>query len=310
MSVCEQDHKHAASSTCYIIHKCRCAPCTTGQRDRARVRRRAQLYGQWVDPYVNAEPVREHVYMLQASGMGWKRIAEVTGVGNTAISQLIYGRKGSNSDPRKGEPLKRVLAVKAEKILAVKPDLSNLRDGASVPSLGFARRVQALVACGWSMSKVANRLGVSPTNIGVMLQRPAVSVAHHRAMVELYDVLWNVKPPHEEWRDLIAYKRSLRLARERRWVPPLAWDDIDADLVPPTAEAVSVDPVAVELALAGVPMKLSHDELREAVKRGVELRLSDRAISALAGVADRTVSRIRGELGLASPLEPGQRVAA
>jgi hypothetical protein len=90
----------------------------------------------------------------------------------------------------------------------------------------------------------------------------------------------------------------------------LAWDDIDADVEPPTAEAVSVDPVAVELALAGVPMKLSHDELREAVRRGVEMRLSDGAISVLAGVADRTVWRIRGELGLATPLEPGQKVAA
>lgn len=307
---CPAEHKHAEVSTCYVIHKCRCAPCTTGQRDRARVRRRAQLYGQWVDPYVDAAPVRAHVRMLQEAGMGWKRIAELSGVGNTAVSQLIYGRKGSNSDPRKGQVLKRVLAVKAEKILAVRPDVSNLRDGALVSSQGFARRVQALVACGWSLSKIARRLDVSPTNMGSMLRRPAVSAAHHRAMVELFDELWNVKPAHEEWRDLIAYKRSLRLARERGWVAPLAWDDIDADVEPPTAEAVSVDPVAVELALAGVPMKLSHDELREAVRRGVEMRLSDGAISVLAGVADRTVWRIRGELGLATPLEPGQKVAA
>jgi hypothetical protein len=68
--------------------------------------------------------------------------------------------------------------------------------------------------------------------------------------------------------------------------------------------------VAVELALSGVAVKLSREERLEVVRRGVELRLSDRAIAVLAGVADRTVWRIRGELGLASPLEPGQQVAA
>jgi hypothetical protein len=307
---CPTDHKHAEVSTCYIIHKCRCEPCTTAQRDRARVRRRAQLYGRWVDPYVDAAPVRAHIYKLQEAGLGWKRIAELSGVGNTAVSQLIYGRKGSTGDPRKGEELKRVLAVKAEKILAVKPELSNLCGGANVPSRGFVRRVQALVAVGWSLSKIARRLGVSETNMGPMLQRPTVSARYFRRMVDVYDELWNVLPPHEEWRDLIAYRRSLRLARERGWVPPLAWDDIDADVVPPVAESVAVDPVAVELALSGVVVRLSHDERREIVRRGVKLRLSDAAIGALAGLASRTVFRIRGELGLASPLEAGQRVAA
>ena len=307
---CPTAHKHAGSSTCYIIHKCRCVACTTAQRDRARVRRKAHLYGRFVDPYVDAAPVRAHIYNLRQAGMGWTRIAELSGVGNTAVSQLVYGRKGGNSDPRKGEVLKRVLAVKAEKILAVQPDLANLRDGATVPAQGFARRVQALVACGWSLSKLARRLDVGPTNMGTMLTRDHVSARNLRRMVELYDELWNVKPPHEEWRDLIAYRRSLRLAGERGWLAPLAWDDIDGDVDPPTQEGVCVDAVAVELALSGVAVKLSREEQLEVVRRGVELRLSDRAIAVLAGVADRTVWRIGGELGLASPLEPGQREAA
>lgn len=307
---CPTAHKHSGSSTCYIIHKCRCDSCKASATSRARARTRAHLYGTWVDPYVDAAPVREHVQALQAAGLGWKRIAELSGVGNTAISQLIYGRKGSNGDPRKGELLKRVLAVKADKILAVQGDVGNLRGGALIDPTGFRRRVQALVAMGWSLSKIADRLGVDNGNLGMSLTRDRVTAQHHRAMVALFDELWNVKPPHEEWRDLIAYRRSLRLARERGWVAPLAWDDIDADVEPPTQEGVCVDAVAVELALSGVAVKLSHDERREIVRRGVELRLSDRAIAVLAGVADRTVWRIRGELGLATPLEPGRREAA
>ena len=310
MNACANDHKHAGSSTCYIIHKCRCRPCTDGQSARARARNRAKLYGRWVDPYVDAQPVREHVQMLQASGMGWKRIAELSGVGNTAISQLIYGRKGSNADPRKGEPLKRVLGVKAEKILAVLPDIDNLRAGAHVDPTGFRRRVQALVANGWSLSKIADRLGVHHSNMGMSLTRDKVTAAHHRDMVALYDELWNVLPPHVEWRDLIAFNRSKNMAKKKGWLPPLAWDDIDADLEPPTSESVAVDAVAVELALAGIAVALTFDERREAVRQGVALRWSDGEIGRRIGVADRTVLRIRGELGLASPLEVGQRVAA
>ena len=310
MSVCGQDHKHASSSTCYIIHKCRCRPCTDEQAARARARTRAKLYGRWIDPYVNAEPVREHVQMLQASGMGWKRIAEVTGVGNTAISQLIYGRKGSNSDPRKGEPLKRVLAVKAEKILAVQPQLENLKPGALVDPTGYRRRVQALVANGWSLSKLADRLGMQVGNFCVSITRGRVTVGHHMGMVRIYDELWNVSPPNESWHEKSAVTRSKNMARARGWLPPLAWDDIDSDVEPPTADAVTVDPVAVELALSGAVVKLTFDERREAVRQGVELRWSDREIGRRVGIADRTVLRIRGELGLPSPLEPGQRVAA
>ena len=76
------------------------------------------------------------------------------------------------------------------------------------------------------------------------------------------------------------------------------------------AVARRVDAVAVELALSGLVVKLSFDERREAVRQGVARRWSDSEISRRIGVADRTVLRIRGELGLASPLEPGQKVAA
>ncbi|MFL0711638.1 MAG: hypothetical protein ACJLS2_02345 [Microcella pacifica] len=309
-AICPAEHKHAEVSTCYIIHKCRCEPCKTEATERARRRARAKLYGRWVDPYVDAQPVREHVRLLQASGMGWKRIAEVSGVGNTAVSQLIYGRKGSNSDPRKGEPLKRVLKVKAEKILAVQPEMANLRAGALVDPTGFRRRVQALVAVGWSLSKLAKRLGVDVGNLCVSLTRERVTAQHHRDAAALYDELWNMLPPHEEWRDLIAFNRAKRMAKVKGWLPPLAWDDIDTDDAPPVPEDVSVDPIAVELALSGARVRLNRDERREAVRQGVELRWSDVEIAGRIGVADRTVWRIRGELGLASPLEPGERVAA
>lgn len=250
--------------------------------------------------------------MLQGFGYGWKRIAEMSGVGNTAISQLIYGRKGSNKDPRKGEVLKRVGREKAVKILAVKPDIDTLQGGASVPSRGTVRRLQALIARGWSQSKLATRLGVNPTNFGSMLQRDRVLVSTHRAVVALFDELWDQVPPHVEWRDKIAYTRTLKFAKTRRWLPPLAWDDIDNDLEPPVPDDIGgIDEMAVELAVSGEKVRLTGAERREAITRLCAVKLSDGQIAERLHIADRTVLRIRQGLDIpASVGADGQVVAA
>lgn len=311
MAECPTDHKHAAAHTCYTLHKCRCEACRNHRSATNRRRDRLHAYGRWVDPYVPMEPIREHVELLQAFGYGWKRIAELSGVGNTAMSQIIYGRKGSNSDPRKGETLKRIGREKAAKILAVKPDLELLRGGALIPSRGTVRRVQALVARGWSQSKIAARIGIDNTNMGTMLQRAQVTVATHRKVAALFDEIWDQDPPHAEHRDRIAYTRSLRYAKKRRWLPPLAWDDIDNDTEPPVPdEEVGVDEMAVDLAMAGELVRLSYDERRVAIRNLCAVKLSDQKIAERLHIADRTVLRIRQELGIPASLGADGQVAA
>lgn len=310
--ICPDDHKHAETGTCYVIHKCRCGNCRTAIAERAQRRNRLKMYGRYDNGLVDAAPVREHVEYLQAFGYGWKRIAELSGVGNTAISQLIYGRKGSNSDPRKGEQLKRVSRTKADRILAVKPNIDTLAGGALVPARGTARRVQALVACGWSQSKLAGMLGMELSNFGKMLHRDQVTAATHRSVAELFDQLWDQQPPKAERHDSSAFTRSIRYAKARRWLPPLAWDDIDNDVEPPLPdEEAGLDEIAIELAMSGEPVRLSHAERRAALAALCALKLSDGEISRRLRIADRTVLRIRQELGIAASVgADGQVVAA
>ncbi|TFD16200.1 hypothetical protein E3T26_04780 [Cryobacterium sp. TMT1-21] len=302
--VCPDDHKHAVNGTCYAIHKCRCDGCRAAMTARAGARSRAQLYGRWIDPHVPAEPVREHIEMLQAYGLGWKRIAALTGVGNTAVSQLIYGRNGSNSDPRKGEVLKRTTRVKADAILAVKPDLSLLAAGAIIPSRGTHRRLQSLVSIGWSQSKLAAQLNINRSNFGTMMGRASVLVGLHREVEVLFERLWNTEPAHDEWRSLSSFNRAKRYAAARRWLPPMAWDDIDTDVAPPIAEAGTsndgVDEAAVELAMSGEDVRLTSLERRAAVTRLHAQRLSDHLIADRLRINARTVLRIRQELVLAA----------
>lgn len=298
--VCPPGHKHAEVGTCYVIHKCRCSPCRAA-RSRAEARRnRLKAYGRYDNGLVDAGPVRDHIAYLQAYGMGWKRISAVSGVGATAVESLIYGRKGGASDPRKGEVLQRTTRAKAEKILAVRPELHLLAGGALVPSLGTHRRVQALVTRGWSLSKIAVRVDMTRANFGGMMQRGMVRASVARKVIAVYEQLWNTPPPHTEWRDLSAFNRSQRYAAQRRWVAPLGWDDIDTDEQPPADDVAAggVDDMAVELALAGESVRLSAAERRVAVERLWAVRWSDARIAERLGLAPRTVLRIRKELAL------------
>lgn len=296
---CPPEHKHATNGTCYAVHRCRCDDCRTGRAEHASARRREQAYGRYDHGLVDAAPVRKHVEYLQAHGMGWKRIGVVSGVGSTGVSTLVYGRKGPADDPRRGEVLQRTSRVKAEKILAVRPDLQALSGGALIPSRGTQRRVQALVARGWSQAKIGALVDVTPGNFWRVMKADSVTAKFALTVMAVYDRLWNTPPPNEEWRDRIAFSRSLNYAAERRWVAPFGWDDIDLDVTPPLPDdADGVDDVAVELAMSGADVRLSKGERRVAVERLWSARFSDARIAERLRFTERTALRIRQELDL------------
>lgn len=308
-SVCPPGHKHAGVSTCFIQHRCRCDGCVAAHNARGARRAKLKAYGRWDTGLVDAAPVREHVETLLASGLGWKRIAELTDVGNTAISQLIYGRKGSNKDPRKGEQLQRVSRAKAEKILALQPSLEHLRDGALVPSVGTHRRIQALVVNGWSLQRIGERIGVHRSNMTSLMHRGQVEKRTHDAVVALFDELWRTPAPAESWHEKSAATRARNYAVARRWLPALAWDDPDTDREPPAGAELGedfVDEAIVALAVMGDRPRMTSAERREVVRILHRERWGDPRIAEYTGMVPRTVMRIRQELGLPGIAVEGQ----
>lgn len=296
--VCPDDHKHAEASTCFIQHQCGCNPCRLAHNAREVRRRKLKAYGRFDTGLVDATPVREHILALGEYGIGYKRVAELAGVGVTGVRTLVWGRQ--DPGPRHGEIPKRVNADKARRILAVQPVVENLPDGGLTSAVGTRRRLQALVANGWSLSKLAQRLGVDVGNLVTMLGREHVTAGRHRAVKALFEELWDKQPPRSGWHDAAAFTRARRHAAARRWLPPLAWDDIDADPEPPAVEGGDdvVDEIAVELAMAGEGPRLTPAEHHEAVRRLHRERWSDGRIAAALRCADKTVLRIREELGL------------
>lgn len=219
----QANHQHGTYA-CYTLDGCRCLPCAQAVREYEQNRVRQQAYGRW-NGLVDAEPSRRHVRALMDAGMGLKRIVAVSGIPQGQLWKLMYGKKRPDGSQ---VPSKRVRPSTEARILAVRLDLA---DGARVDSIGAVRRLQALVALGWSQSKVANRLGILPANFTPVIQgrRSTITVAHDKAVRALYDDLSMRLPPEVEWRDKIAAARARNYAKARGWLPPLAWDDDQLD---------------------------------------------------------------------------------
>lgn len=215
----------------YIFEKCRCDICRDAVRTYERNRHRQRGYGRTA--YVDAEPARQHVRRLGEFGIGQKRVSELAGVPYSTMWKLIYGDRA-----RFAGPSKRIRPETERKILSVEATLDNVADGSLVDATGTRRRLQALVAIGWSQSKLGSRLGVDPTNMSAMIRVQRIHPARARAVRALYDELWQTLPPRSGHRDKIAYNRSRRFAAKHGWAPPLAWDDDEID--DPTAQPAGV----------------------------------------------------------------------
>jgi transcriptional regulator with XRE-family HTH domain len=152
---------------------------------------------------------------------------------------------------------------------------------------GTRRRLQALAAIGWSYPELAARCHVARSTLAKWTTRATVYTATARTVADLYEQLHDTPG---------SSVKSSRRAAAAGWPPPIAWDDDTIDdptAVPFAGEAVDIDEVVVQRALAGRPVTLSRPERVEAVRRLTAAGRSAADIAAVLGVDDRTVQRDR-----------------
>jgi transcriptional regulator with XRE-family HTH domain len=180
-------------------------------------RTRQKAYGRWETLYVDADPVRAHVQALRAAGVGSRKLNELSGVSRTSITALMTGR------PFRGTgPSRQVYKATADKLLAV-PVPSGYHGralGANIGGCGTTRRLQALVAIGYTQHTLCRFLGISDTNASKLFtgRQTRVTTATAARVAELYDGLSMTPGPSQPARNR---------AKKLGWPPPLAWDDID-----------------------------------------------------------------------------------
>lgn len=228
MSTVAEDLDHGTLSAAKH-HRCPCEKCRKAEQDYEKGRYRKMAYGTW-QPFVDAQPARDHIRLLQAAGVGWQRVAHAAGLQSSTVERLLYGR------PAEGEkPSARIRPETAAKILAVHPGPGLLADGACVDATGTRRRLEALAAVGYTSTRLAAELGLAHTYISKMRKHRTVCLRTARAVAELYERLAGVDPTTVGVGATSAHRARLAAARAG-WLPPQVWDgDIDDPKVDPLA---------------------------------------------------------------------------
>jgi hypothetical protein len=204
----------------YRRHGCRCTPCNTAHANRQAYWYRLKGYGTWT-PFVDAEPVREHVSMLRNYGMGVFRIATLAQVNRSIVQKIVYSHQGR-------PPQRRVREDIARKILSVQPALDHLADCAVIPGTGTTRRLQALVRIGWPAADLAARLHVHRRRVDQLLNADRVTAKSARIIKQLYEELWDEDPLNHGVPEH-SRNRAIARAESHGWPPPAAWDDDEID---------------------------------------------------------------------------------
>ncbi|MCB9377045.1 MAG: hypothetical protein H6515_14415 [Microthrixaceae bacterium] len=138
----------------------------------------------------------------------------------------------------------------------------------TVPAVGTSRRIQALVCLGYTFGEIADTAGVSWDMVAKWCHREGVVRRGSAAAIRrAFTKLCMTPPPQTTGRDKWRRSYARTVARKNGWLPPLAWDDIDNDPEPPTAEPVELDEVVVERILAGERLDATATERAEVVRR-------------------------------------------
>lgn len=166
----------------------------------------------YVRGYVDRGDVIAHIDALLATGLSKRRISALAGLHRDAV--YLVCKSGRS----------RCTADLAAKLLSVPipatPRHITIPPGAVVPAVGTVRRLQALVAIGYSQRYLGQRLGIRhETNTSALFRRHDFVTAATAARVnDLFDEL-SMTPGGS--------RRSIARAKANGWAPPLAWDDID-----------------------------------------------------------------------------------
>lgn len=140
--------EYAAGRPCGTRSKycsgCRCEECrkanTEYQKERDRLNRRGEA-----NPLVDAEPAREHLRRLSKAGIGYKTVAEYSGIGKSTLYQLMTGTRT------------KVRRKNLDAILAV--DRSCFTAGTLIRAGETWRRIRWMLDEGFSKAEIARRLG-------------------------------------------------------------------------------------------------------------------------------------------------------
>ena len=195
-------------------------------QEYVRWRARQIAYGKW-EPWADVAAVRDHVRRLRAAGVSYEAIASAAGVSAMTVHRLVHGL-GNVSGRRCAEQRspKRVRVMAAQRLLAVSPAIVE-QGAARRDASGARRRLQALIALGHPAAPLACHLGVDPRQVSRIVHGTTATVTPrmHAAICDLYDQLWDMRPPEQTLAERKAAAAARALAASEGWPTPMGLDD-------------------------------------------------------------------------------------
>lgn len=249
------------------IPGCRCQPCTqAGSAYRAR---RSLLNATGRTLTVSPDRAAAHVQYLLANGASWNTIS-AAGCSQKTIRMLLAGEY--TFIRRNTEQM--ILAIRLADVIAPKH---------RVPAIGARRRLQALIAIGYEVQRLADETGIHVTQIRHVLNghQDMIVVTIHRKIEAAYRRLFMSPGPSDRAR--------ARAAREG-WPSPLAWwdsniDDPDAQPIldaMPDPDDEDDEPDIDEIAIARLVRGDHSIRLNEAERVIAARQMAQRGISPFA----------------------------
>lgn len=174
-------------------------------------------YRAWLDahPPIDGRIVHRHIEKLRANGLGYRRISELSGVAMSTVRDLAVGKRRYTQGPVGAA----ILALPIES----RP--------AKLNPAGATRRIRALIAEGFTETRIGDEIGVGQHNLWKYVQGSASWVRPETfdRIVATYERLL-AEPRPEGW---IA-ERARNRARARGWLTAERWewgeiDDPDFD---------------------------------------------------------------------------------
>jgi hypothetical protein len=140
----------------------------------------------------------------------------------------------------------------------------------SVPNIGTRRRIQSLVALGWSLSEISRQAGWTRSLAALIIRRQGpLHEKTARECAAIYERLSNQLPPRDTKGQRIDYSRARNMAARNGWLPPIWWDNLDdPDERPSMHDTSAPDPVVIDRILAGdFTLRATRDERWEVIRR-------------------------------------------
>lgn len=182
---------------------CHCNLCRAAWRRACKIRDLRRLRG--APGYVDRAVVVAHINRLIDSGWNQAAIHKTAGVARRAMWSWLNGS------------VEGVQHAVAARILALRP-IPRTPD--LVPAVGTMRRLQALAAMGWPLTRSGIEAGISDTHA-----RNLARGCHQQVTSEVARKVDAYYRPRHMHPGPSACAKTV--ARRNGWVTALAWDDID-----------------------------------------------------------------------------------